>query len=80
MQVHEGQTGQDHPRMRGEKKVIQNHCFSLLGSPPHARGKDLYMTSGACHSGITPACAGKSNLDTLVDLRGGDHPRMRGEK
>ena len=31
----------DHPRMRGEKKIIPCYILMALGSPPHARGKDL---------------------------------------
>ena len=38
------------------------------------------MTSGACHSGITPACAGKRHQRPGKVLRRQDHPRMRGEK
>ena len=28
---------------------------------------------------ITPACAGNTLLDTWQSVRGGDHPRLRGE-
>ena len=28
----------DHPRMRGDKEVINGIVLWLLGSPPHARG------------------------------------------
>ena len=51
-----------------------------LRSPPRMRGKD--GVSGACHSppGITPACAGKSNIATTQPCLPGDHPRVCGEK
>ena len=34
-------TPQDHPRIRGEKLSLIVMLKSALGSPPHARGKDL---------------------------------------
>ena len=50
--------------MRGEKKLSRSSLRSVIGSPPHARGKAI---AGILHgqvAGITPACAGK-----VVDLR-----------
>ena len=29
----------DHPRMRGEKRTLSDRDKSIIGSPPHARGK-----------------------------------------
>ena len=50
----------DHPRMRGEKKHMQNHPHHAPGSPPHARGKAHRGRDPRGQEGITPACAGKS--------------------
>ena len=66
--------------MRGEKRFDLNKELSGLGSPPRARG-EVYPDDGTgVDVGITPACAGRSEL-----LFGGrrvvqDHPRVRGEK
>ena len=50
----------DHPRVRGEKFLSIFAELSILGSPPRARGKVLVHMIYGSHSGITPACAGKS--------------------
>ncbi len=51
-----------------------------MGSPPHVRGKvDRPVETIGSH-GITPACAGKRNLDCKTMEHGRDHPRMCGEK
>ena len=66
--------------MRGEKLDLLRCAVVHRGSPPHARGKDSYITDEDDKSGITPACAGKKMLPGLLRRRAGDHPRMRGEK
>ena len=71
---------EDHPRMRGEKPSGPCPGTCGMGSPPHARGKDLHIRIEAVILGITPACAGKS-LKSMCGLsKARDHPRMRGEK
>ena len=70
----------DHPRMRGEKTIKNGHCQASQGSPPHARGKVHVRMICACNTGITPACAGKSDCLSVLKERLRDHPRMRGEK
>ena len=52
----------------------------MRGSPPRARGKEPPPSILPAHTGITPACAGKSvkrNNNTRIVV---DHPRVRGEK
>ena len=69
----------DHPRMRGEDS---SHAFSASespGSPPHARGRRPGFERKALMQGITPACAGKTAVQTGSKSRSKDHPRMRGE-
>ena len=39
--------------------------------------KGLY---GGILGGITPACAGKSIIQQIINYSGRDHPRLRGEK
>ena len=53
----------DHPRTCGEKYVSYAADFWLMGSPPHMRGKVLYGLCRWFALGITPAHAGKSQLD-----------------
>ena len=70
----------DHPRMRGEKFQIYISLKQILGSPPHARGKESKSETFHFRTRITPACAGK-RIRNRTERRGrGDHPRMRGEK
>ena len=52
----------------------------LWGSPPHVRGKELRVETCFADNGITPACAGKSNLFVFRRIEPKDHPRMCGEK
>ena len=54
--VHEG----DHPRMRGEDPRMRPPVPGLLGSPPHARGRQKKVTAKVKRNRITPACAGKT--------------------
>ena len=56
-----GERTEDHPRMCGEKEKAELISLYNKGSPPHVRGKG-YTTLEDLHlTGITPACAGKSN-------------------
>ena len=73
-------TRRDHPRMRGEQTVSGSFALYRPGSPPHARGAALELVLTGSSTGITPACAGSSELDAHTNLQAGDHPRMRGEQ
>ena len=71
---------EDHPRTRGEKSIVVVTASSLIGSPPHTRGKGPICPQCPVYPGITPAHAGKS-LEVVQGVLGGqDHPRTRGEK
>ena len=50
----------DHPRMCGENLVTLVIKATLLGSPPHVRGKPNTPVDANNHARITPACAGKT--------------------
>ena len=70
----------DHPRTCGEK-----YCCTLMacrnwGSPPHMRGKDVHQSESEKPHGITPAHAGKSQIQHVDPKGNGDHPRTCGEK
>ena len=73
-------SARDHPRMRGEKARKSFKSCLMMGSPPHARGKDHEIHQAAIVRGITPACAGKSSMCLGGKSCVWDHPRMRGEK
>ena len=71
---------QDHPRTRGEKRMMLVVVMPTSGSPPHARGKGHLFKVQINGLGITPARAGKSSrLCREIHLKL-DHPRTRGEK
>ena len=70
----------DHPRMCGEKDLMDVFNTSKVGSPPHVRGKVCVETGLRVSDGITPACAGKSFSIQNDNAAGRDHPRMCGEK
>ena len=50
------------------------------GSPPRVRGKGLAAPDRPVVGGITPACAGKRQLnDNTLREHGGSPPRVRGK-
>ena len=49
--------------MCGEKTVANAAGNVGRGSPPHVRGKDVFVHYVIDTPGITPACAGKRNLE-----------------
>ena len=71
---------QDHPRVCGEKALHDGGILPAQGSPPRVRGKVVVSRNLCLLSGITPACAGKSELQALVLSGQRDHPRVCGEK
>ena len=70
----------DHPRMGGEKRSSTSPIKLLKGSPPHGRGKVVYLSVSIFSARITPAWAGKSQLKPQNQTKIEDHPRMGGEK
>ena len=50
------------------------------GSPPLTRGKESHLPKSLDQSRITPAYAGKRDMDFVVEANNRDHPRLRGEK
>ena len=57
---------------------LQHTAFNK-GSPPLARGVQIVFAILIKSFGITPACAGSTVLQLLLQHRDGDHPRLRGE-
>ena len=73
-------SGQDHPRVGGEKYAGRRHRGDLKGSPPRGRGKGQLHPWAAFHAGITPAWAGKRHTLKTSSRDDWDHPRVGGEK
>ena len=70
----------DHPRVCGEKQNSFQLSHTILGSPPRVRGKEQCFSYTQLQAGITPACAGKSQLAKASLMTCWDHPRVCGEK
>ena len=70
----------DHPRTCGEKDFGIPAGRPGPGSPPHMRGKGLFVRRRSFSPGITPAHAGKSALNIGQGMKSRDHPRTCGEK
>ena len=71
---------QDHPRICGEKSLLDERRERQVGSPPHMRGKVTPSGGLRSGSGITPAYAGKRAAPGQADRLCQDHPRICGEK
>ena len=71
---------EDHPRLCGEKSMVEAILCFLSGSPPPMRGKDQPAPRQPCLFRITPAYAGKSLTGTVWTRPPRDHPRLCGEK
>ena len=52
----------DHPRLCGEKAFLVPDRLNSVGSPPPMRGKEPHCHRFLRRHGITPAYAGKSNV------------------
>ena len=70
---------QDHPRRCGENYTLRANALKSKGSPPQVRGKLRSRDARALPFRITPAGAGKTYVDEIVDLDSEDHPRRCGE-
>ena len=70
----------DHPRVCGEKSRTQRKSLKTSGSPPRMRGKVRLERRAGHVQGITPAYAGKRELEWQKVERCRDHPRVCGEK
>ena len=71
---------QDHPRACGEKRACPRLQNIKKGSPPRMRGKVCRKLGSLTNQGITPAHAGKSQIDEIDHITSQDHPRACGEK
>ena len=69
----------DHPRIRGEHPRDDPAPGSRQGSSPHTRGAPLAVVGRVDVSGIIPAYAGSTMIQSGKQSSGADHPRIRGE-
>ena len=70
----------DHPRVCGEKAVVNPRFQSGIGSPPRVRGEVFRTNWLQRRRRITPACAGRSLHPFCQKSAQRDHPRVCGEK
>ena len=69
----------DHPRACGENTFCRSRATFPSGSPPRMRGKPVLSFPLRHDVRITPAHAGKTELERLMPLIKSDHPRACGE-
>ncbi len=69
----------DHPRMCGDHFPFLTSHFHIMGSPPHVRGPHFMTARKLQCNGITPACAGTTEIFMTFRPSLGDHPRMCGD-
>ena len=70
----------DHPRMGGEKRMVEEDKRQGAGSPPRGRGKAVKAHDQMAGARITPAWAGKRLTRPAMTGTPRDHPRVGGEK
>ena len=70
---------EDHPRVCGENDYAHKLSRPRGGSPPRVRGKPEELVGEIVGTGITPACAGKTNGYNEIGNFVEDHPRVCGE-
>ena len=70
----------DHPRVCGEKCISAIFAAGMLGSPPRMRGKACAICTFPLSQRITPAYAGKRQMNRNSEQHYRDHPRVCGEK
>ena len=73
-------SSRDHPRVCGEKNLLQVLRHAAQGSPPRMRGKACPPKIKKMFIGITPAYAGKRPGRYAKKQDRQDHPRVCGEK
>ncbi len=69
-----------HPRVRGERILIERRYYGPRGSSPRARGTPRAAPVAALRWRFIPACAGNATLSGLVRRPMTVHPRVRGER
>ena len=68
----------DHPRLRGNHGAAVDQISVLVGSPPLTREPRSVLFALVVPGGITPAYAGTTDIEEILDKVHRDHPRLRG--
>ena len=68
-----------HPRSRGENSSDATPAKDSVGSSPLTRGKLIPRPAALALCGLIPAHAGKTLLESKLELLKRAHPRSRGE-
>jgi len=68
-----------HPRVRGDITRLRDDKPQSVGSPPRARGHRKSPCSHDPRTGLTPACAGTSDVAGRFCVWCWAHPRVRGD-
>ena len=66
--------------MCGEQLSKVSPLYPIRGSPPRVRGTEQPQPVGASNQRITPACAGNSIRQIIMEKISKDHPRVCGEQ
>ena len=69
----------DHPRVCGKNALAFSIPEPYAGSPPRVREKQVMALAAVFASGITPACAGKTDIEARKNEKKRDHPRVCGK-
>ena len=69
----------DHPRVCGKDIGCNRFPGDFPGSPPRVRERPGKLVPASVEQGITPACAGKTQISAWQKLCLGDHPRVCGK-
>ena len=77
---HHQKCNKDHPRLCGEKVILNRFTAFTIGSPPPMRGKVVHSQLRVIVFRITPAYAGKRQRKHVRHAKPWDHPRLCGEK
>ena len=68
-----------HPRVCGENSVMMTRLVSPRGSSPRVRGKHAPSLAYTHQTGLIPACAGKTPVNSAKRSLERAHPRVCGE-
>ncbi len=69
-----------YPRVRGERRFVQNGPPPRCEIPPRARGTDQILAQDQRWDGNTPACAGNGDVASGNGSSTRKYPRVRGER
>ena len=72
-------TEMEHPRVRGDDRMVMSSTGRYCGTPPRARGRLYRPRFEPGDRGNTPACAGTTTYRAMGWGTLWEHPRVRGD-